>query len=136
MVEDAGARPRGALPRGYARGEQGEPRPVWVRLAGGAYPAVDVDTSVPDGGFVGAHGVAPVPAGRHGRLDLAGEVKGRLHHWEREHISGAWFGVVDYSVALVDDLRPALRMSCVLVHADALRPREPATRDSPARHAP
>lgn len=136
MAEGDADRPPGALARGYARAEHVEPRPVWVRLAAGVYPAVDDDASAPDAGSVGAHGSALVPPGRHGRLDLAGEVMRWLHHWERERTSGAWFGVVDYSVPLVGDFRPALRMNCVLVHAGALRPRELQAPDGPARYAP
>ena len=44
--------------------------------------------------------------------------------------------MVDYSVPLIDDFRPALQMSCVLVHAAALRPRELQARDGSARYAP
>ena len=123
-------RPVGALPRGYARGEGVEPRPVWVDLSG-THPAPDSSEEFggqqrPD--VDGPPAPGGVPAGGHGRLRLTGEVRGRLHHWERL-TTGAWFGVVDYSIPLLADFRPAKHVTLGLVPAAALRPRDPRTHD-------
>ena len=105
---DPAGRPPGALPHGYGRGEGGQVRPVWVQLPV-IFPGAAEHHGTDDARIVEAGSPPPVPAGRHGRLDLGGEVIGWLHHWERDRL-GRWFGVVDYSVPLVDDFRPAKRV--------------------------
>lgn len=44
-------------------------------------------------------------------------------------LDGNWYGIVDYSVPLIDDFRAAKRADCGLVPATALRPREPQGSD-------
>ena len=54
-----------------------------------------------------------------------GAVIDRSYTTPRERdLEGRWYGVVDYSIPLVDDFRPAKRVDCGLVPAAALRPRE------------
>ena len=132
--DDAPDRPPGALPRGYAHSEHVEPRPVWVRLSAIYQASGDDVAPEPEADLVGMAGPAPLPADQRGRLDLTREVIGRLHHWERS--PQGWFGVVDYSVPMIGDLRPAKPVVCGLVPAAALRPREPQVPDGQAHHAP
>ena len=136
VSDDLDAHPPSALPRGYARDEHVEPRPVWVSLPA-IYPTATTSRSGSEhaAGFTGAEGNVPVPAGQHGRLDLSAEVMGRLHHWERD-LEGRWFGLVDYSVPFVGDFRPCKHVDYGLVPAAALRPRELQAPDGHARHAP
>ncbi|MDL5160418.1 hypothetical protein [Actinomycetospora termitidis] len=63
-----------------------------------------------------------------GRLDFSREVIGRLHHWDRD-LEGAWYGVVDYVVPRVGDIRAGKPVTCGLVPAAALRPRVPHVED-------
>jgi hypothetical protein len=95
---------------------------VWVDLPR-AHPTPPTDAQ-PDVADAHVRLSAGVPAGQHGRLDLRGEVIGWLHHWERS-TDGAWFGVVDYSIPLRGDFRPAKHVTLGPVPADALRPRDP-----------
>ncbi|MCD2191309.1 hypothetical protein LN037_29665 [Actinomycetospora sp. SF1] len=75
------------------------------------------------------HGRPPVAEHQLGRLDFTREVIGRLHHWDRD-LDGAWFGVVDYVVPRVGDIRAGKPVTCGLVPAAALRPRAPHVEDT------
>lgn len=136
-------RPAGALPAGYSRHESTEPQPVFVDLrclhaSGVAADATGADSDPAQGagaagnsaaGFVGVHGRPPVAEHQLGRLDFTREVIGRLHHWDRD-LDGAWFGVVDYVVPRVGDIRAGKPVTCGLVPAAALRPRAPHVEDT------
>lgn len=129
-------RPPGALPRGYARSESTEPQPVYVDLRclhpgdGEVEPSDAAQATDGDADrFVGVHGRPPVADHQLGRLDFSREVIGRLHHWDRD-LDGAWYGVVDYVVPRVGDIRAGKPVTCGLVPAAALRPRTPQVEDT------
>jgi hypothetical protein len=114
-VDDDDRRPIGALPRGYARGEGVAPRSVWVDLSG-THPAPEPSEELggqerPDVG--GPPTPGGVSAGRHGRLDLTGEVKGRLP-LGTVHDRGV-VRVVDYSIPLLEDFRPAKNVTSLII---------------------